>query len=463
MSCGEVNRLSSRLPIAEWRAAWWKRPTCQRERPSGWFVVDVAIAAVLTVAAVVSYLFVPPVGAVPDPRPAPGAVLIIVILGAALAFRRYRPGATATAWVVALVSASLIYPLVARQELITVMGLILAWSLGAWEWRNRAFRIAVVAILAGATVFLSYFIGSGLFTTELRANLSGDREVGGWVDPEVFVSTGYYVLAVYLVPLAALLAGHSAYRRVHDRARLEAQDRALRLQAEKLLRAESDAERLSLSRELHDVVSQHLVTIVNHATLLRRQRPEENHTHPDSIAVIDTEAREALTNTREVITTLRSRAKDPAPIETTHCDVPRSEWEAALDSVVRRHRAHQMDVSLEVRDQSHHDLPPSLVDLAVSALEEAARNSARHSQSGRVEATLTVTRPSSELGVLDLTVNDTGPPRGATSGTQLGIVGLRERAVLLNGKLSAGPCQTVGFRLILRLPFTVEHQEADDQ
>ena len=47
---------------------------------------------------------------------------------------------------------------------------------------------------------------------------------------------------------------------------------------------------------------------------------------------------------------------------------------------------------------------------------------------------------------------DAGRPRTGTSGTGLGLLGMRERVASLDGSLEIGPRATGGFRVRVRLP-----------
>jgi signal transduction histidine kinase len=55
-------------------------------------------------------------------------------------------------------------------------------------------------------------------------------------------------------------------------------------------------------------------------------------------------------------------------------------------------------------------------------------------------------------GFAEVEILDSGRPRTGTSGTGLGLLGMRERVASLGGSLEIGPRATGGFRVRVRLP-----------
>ena len=58
---------------------------------------------------------------------------------------------------------------------------------------------------------------------------------------------------------------------------------------------------------------------------------------------------------------------------------------------------------------------------------------------------------------------DSGRPRTGTSGTGLGLLGMRERVASLDGSLEIGPRATGGFRVRVRLPLARRSTTAEDR
>jgi signal transduction histidine kinase len=120
---------------------------------------------------------------------------------------------------------------------------------------------------------------------------------------------------------------------------------------------------------------------------------------------------------------------------------------------------------IEVRldDRLDADHVPKPVQLALYRIaQESLTNITRHAEGAR-HATITLERRD---GLYRLEVRDDG--RAAPAGTASesggrGLLGMRERAELLGGHLSAGPADGGGFAVVAELPASPElppdHQE----
>ena len=104
-------------------------------------------------------------------------------------------------------------------------------------------------------------------------------------------------------------------------------------------------------------------------------------------------------------------------------------------------------VRVEVRWLGPRRPLPADVDLsAFRIIQEAVTNVVRHAGTGHCQ--VTVDCRDEELGI---EVSDDGRG-GAIEGGGFGIDGMRERACLLGGELTAGPRASGGFRVAARLP-----------
>jgi signal transduction histidine kinase len=87
-------------------------------------------------------------------------------------------------------------------------------------------------------------------------------------------------------------------------------------------------------------------------------------------------------------------------------------------------------------------------------VQEALSNAMRHAPGSHVEAEVHYGRDA-----LRVTVANGPPPRGAspaTPGGGHGLIGMRERAAMLGGDLSAAPTPEGGFAVTARLPWTMK-------
>jgi signal transduction histidine kinase len=240
------------------------------------------------------------------------------------------------------------------------------------------------------------------------------------------------VVAVLLLMIVSWLIGHSI-RQAHTRAEL------LRAQAA----AEATmAERLRIARELHDMVAHSIGIIAIQAGSGRRvfdARPDQAR---DALAAIEATSRETLSGLRRVVTGLRRAEAEPAPGQ-----VPVGQHAGLAD--IDRLAATALDagVLVEVDWLGRREPLPADIDLsAFRIIQEAVTNVVRHASTTSCHVSI-----GQHDGELAIEVTDSG--RGGTAaGTGYGITGMRERAALLGGDLSAGPRPGGGFRVAARLP-----------
>lgn len=194
-------------------------------------------------------------------------------------------------------------------------------------------------------------------------------------------------------------------------------------------------ERQMLARELHDTIGHHLSAIVvqaQAAQVVSKARPEKVD---GALTAIEGEASRSLAELRALVGALRDDVStDLAPLGGT-------EAIAQLVRDVGEHATFEREGDLE-------RLAPS-VDLALHRIaREALHNAARHAQGAtRIEVHL-----SSEADRVRLRVRDDGKPVGSPRAGGFGLVGMKERAVLLGGTFAAGPRPAGGFEVEVVLP-----------
>jgi signal transduction histidine kinase len=214
------------------------------------------------------------------------------------------------------------------------------------------------------------------------------------------------------------------------------------LQASQAAQAEAAAlaERTRLAREVHDILAHSLsglVLALDTAELLGRQPDADTGGMLEQIGRAQRMARDGLADTRRAISALRGDEL-PGP--------------ALLERLVRRtSEATGVDVSLAVHG-AQRQLPPEIGLALYRTAQEALINTAKYAGRGGTAQLRLTYRP----GDVALEVEDTRPadaapvPAGLTFGGY-GLTGMRERAELLGGRLTAGPTED-GFRVGLRLP-----------
>jgi signal transduction histidine kinase len=337
--------------------------------------------------------------------------LLPLLVGAALALRRRTPLAM---WLAIWAGVALLC-LLAHNSLrglaFTFVLLAAAYSLGA----HASFRRAVAGLLL--TVPVVVVLG---YAGELGLAFGKGREPGA---------------ALALLQLAAFwLAGVLVHAR-GQAAALAARNATLQRQAEQAVAAE----RTRIARELHDIVAHHLSVIVLQAAGTRASgKPAEA-----TLEKIENSARQALTETRRLLGVLR----DPDD----EAGLGPQPGIGDLDELAASVRAAGLPVHLVI-DGDPAALPAA-VDVSVYRIvQEALTNVGRHAAGARATVHLHYAPDTFSVQVDDDgTANGTGGGL-RPAGTGLGLIGMRERASALGGRLRAGPRDGGGFQVRADFP-----------
>ncbi|MET9858583.1 histidine kinase [Streptomyces smyrnaeus] len=201
-----------------------------------------------------------------------------------------------------------------------------------------------------------------------------------------------------------------------------------------------NSERARMARELHDVVANHLSAIAIHssAALSFPESGDSAGATREALGVIRENSVQGLAEMRRLIGLLRNANGSEEPAATPSLD--------GLDALLARARAMAGDgrtFTLADRRAKGERLPAP-VELAVyRVVQEAVTNALKHAAPGNVTVELDRddARPD-HLGIrvtspLDDDPVDDGSPRAPGAGA--GLVGMRERVELLDGRLTAGP------------------------
>ncbi|MET8895770.1 sensor histidine kinase [Streptomyces albogriseolus] len=265
-----------------------------------------------------------------------------------------------------------------------------------------------------------------------------------WRVPEALL-IGLVVGAVTFAPASTGLIVRN-HRDAADAARLQAEQTALLAEMDRVQAV--TAERSRMARELHDLVANHLSAIAIHSTAALSL--DDPGTSKDALMVIRKNSVQGLSEMRRLIGILRDGADDREPAATPTLD--------GLGDLVAGARANGLDVTLD----AEHGAVPAPVELAAYRIvQESLTNALKHAAPGRV--TVCLRRSPDALGIrVTSPYGDRGGPRAPGSGA--GLVGMRERAALLDGSFEAGPEDgPEGKRWVVRaaLPVTdVEQGEA---
>ncbi len=253
-----------------------------------------------------------------------------------------------------------------------------------------------------------------------------------------------------LIPLAvSWFVGDSvAARRAYLAAEAEQARQAGVIEAQRA-RQTLREERMAIARELHDVVAHGLTVIAVQAGVGRRLAGRQPDQAESTLRTIEETARTAQEELRVVLELLRDGDRQSAELD------PRARALRDLegsrgDAAGRRHAGRAAHHGSERR------LSPALELTVYRIVQEALTNVAKHAPGARATVELAVTAE----GVSVVVEDDGGrsseqePETPLQSGSEHGIVGMRERVAAFGGSLQAEPLPGRGFRISAVLPLS---------
>jgi signal transduction histidine kinase len=265
----------------------------------------------------------------------------------------------------------------------------------------------------------------------------------GWGD-----ITGHGARLAYVIGTTASCAAAVALGLyVGARRRLIAglRERAERLDRERELLADRAVaqERVRIAQELHDVIAHTISLIVVTAQGLG-VTTDDQRVVASSESIADL-GRQAMAEMDRTLRLLRTGARESSGVD------PQPGL-ANLDRLLEQARAAGLTIELTVEGQPR-ALPQSEDLSAFRIVQEALTNVIKHAAGARTNVTLTY-----QAAALRLTIADSGDGEGTgarhnapTEGH--GLVGMRERAALFGGTLTAQPRPEHGFEVTAVLPY----------
>lgn len=203
------------------------------------------------------------------------------------------------------------------------------------------------------------------------------------------------------------------------------------------------AERLRISRELHDMVAHSIGIIALQAGAAARVV----HTQPagarQAMIAVETTGRETLSGLRRMLGALRQAEPGHRPHAAPLHPAPGL---ADVDALAAATTA--AGVRVDVRWQGERrPLPPDIDLSAYRIIQESVTNVVRHAATRSCQVSIDY-----RDGELSIEVADSGQGHGDTAGAGYGLAGMRERVALLHGDFTAEPRPEGGFRVTARLP-----------
>jgi signal transduction histidine kinase len=260
------------------------------------------------------------------------------------------------------------------------------------------------------------------------------------------------VLTMLLTALApaAALAGFAQRARSETLAHSAAQESI----ASTLLEHTARGERARIARELHDVVAHHISMIAIQAETARVATPGMPETGARRLLEIGDTARGALTEMRRLLGVLREDAGEPSvpgrPAERPPAErQPQPGLDQLNDLLDGARSAAGTGVRLIVSGAPA-ALDPGVELAAYRIIQEALTNARRHAPGAAVDVELHY-----DAGALQLRIRDNGPGAAVSAPTAgHGLLGMRERAAAVGGRLRAGPADLGGYLVEATLPAT---------
>ncbi len=245
--------------------------------------------------------------------------------------------------------------------------------------------------------------------------------------------------ALILLAVAALATAAGATMQLRDERR---RHRATQQSAAaSLMEHAARGERARIARELHDVVAHHITIIALQAEAARLATPGLPPDGARRLTAIGDTARMALTEMRRLLGVLREDV-DAEP--TLRPQPGLGQLNALLDEV--RDAAVGGGVRLIVSG-SVEPLDPGVELTAYRIVQEALTNARRHAPGAAVDVELHYRGDDLNVRVYD---NGPGPASNGSSGH--GLAGMRERAAMVGGQVTAGAATGAGFLVEAVLP-----------
>jgi signal transduction histidine kinase len=372
-----------------WQHRWWIEVTCA--------------AALVAVALVELHLY----GPGPNSEPlsyTPVERVLTALAASMIVFWRWSPGIGAAGLGGILMIAALGHATIGMGFWFLVSILVLPWS--AMFRRTTRGAVGMAVLLAGAIMYE---------TTTVYDELSFVVTVIAVVGTASYIASSRRAAAVSAVDTARQVSA------LHS----EASEQAVR------------AERLTVARELHDVVSHAVVVMVVQGGAAEALLYNDRAAAANAIELIERTATATLDELDRLMATIDHVNPGPRPL-TAH-DLP---------ALVERMRAGGLDVEFDVQNDAETEPSP----LVYRIVQETLTNALRYAPNAHVRVRIAAR---SRGTIVEVTDDGPGPLRGARRG--YGLIGMTERVEHVGGSVQAGPGPGgSGFCVVARLAPVVE-------
>lgn len=238
------------------------------------------------------------------------------------------------------------------------------------------------------------------------------------------------VLVSYAVCIAVGRVAAAYRNRIR---RLNAHLQHLDTERERLAREAVATERTRMARELHDVTAHHLTGL-----LVQSQAAKKIYdTDPETVRLlldgITKQGKKSLDSMRQIVGILRLDSSSEVIPQPLIADIP---------GLVNDSRPTLLGINL-CMESNFADAEDAVQLSTFRIVQESLSNAIKHSPGSIVDISLTRKGP-----ILEIVVSNTASTITArTADHGFGLIGMRERAELLGGRLNAGPTADGGWRV----------------
>ncbi|RAG86421.1 sensor histidine kinase [Streptacidiphilus pinicola] len=375
------------------------------------------------------------------------AVLLFVATGpgAAIPTGASKPGAWWPPSVVGVVACGAIMWRRSHPRAVVVVTAACATTVSALGYLPSALllgplMVALYSLVVRATTRTTVIYASAAIAAVLVATLLGRSTQGAWLVKTV-VPTSALLLPLAIGQAVRL---HRAWLGA-ERARAEYAERTREEEA----RQRVVEERLRIARELHDVVAHHLALANAQAGAVSRLIARDPARAQEFVDQLTDTTSAALRELKATVGLMRQGEDADAPLEP-------APGLAQLPQLTDSLAGTGLHVAVVI-DGEPRPLSPGTDLTAFRIIQEALTNVTKHAATDHAQVRLSYTR-----NRLTITVTDEGPGTDAPSAVPgYGVLGMRERAQSLGGRLDAGRRAAGGFEVTAELPLDHRLKEHD--
>jgi signal transduction histidine kinase len=312
---------------------------------------------------------------------------------------------------------------------------------------NLAFAIALACLAMGFGLTLAAAFGIRYILSGLsRIARSADQLKNGTTQ-EFAISTGNDEVSRISVSLASLFNSQkhaneelAELNRSLDQKIAERTRDVQRLSEETRIAAVT-RDRLRMSRDLHDTLAQSMLAMLTQIRLIQKLHKVKPELVVEELGYAEKAAQEGLNLARDAVTELRYFA------------VRDDGLEAALQKLIKKLKERmEIDVAFQIDDLASVLAGPK-AETAYRITEEALHNIEKHSAATKVKLSVALDRTDPANQMLIVSIEDDGQgfdPKVSKPG-HFGLLGMREQAEIVNGKLDITSRKSTGTRVVFEV------------